>query len=216
MRMRILIVDDDELFLSQLTKALVTKKHFIKGSNCLTTAARELQSKVYDVILLDLQLGCESGLDLFPKIAHFSYRPYVIMMTSHASKSVAIDALNLGVDKFLEKPFLIGELYKILDSLVKGNTRGKLVLNPTSQSALENKKEVPLTEIEYMIANLLIQNSNALVTKDEIHEYVYKTDIRSKNSLNTHLTNLKKKLPYTFAKDLKAIRGKGYIYECNT
>lgn len=211
--MRILILEDDELFSDQLATALRVKDHFVAEANCLKSGLKEFESKKFDVILLDLQLGSESGLDFLKIMDHFNYKPFVVMITSHASKTTAISAINLGVNKFLEKPFRLSELKKILEDCESGNNTSNFVLNPETQSVVVNSQEVLLTEIEYSIVNLLIQNANSLVTKDEIHTHVYQSDIRSKNSLNTHLTNLKRKLPSTFAKDLRAIRGKGYIYE---
>ena len=213
--MRILIVDDDKLFAQQLESALLKMGFMVSIANTVDEGVCCLQEIDYQLILLDYQVGNDDGLNLLEHLQLLDRKPNVVLMTSFATKSVAIKALNLGVDHFFEKPFSFRSLLSYLDTIggsqIEANCTFKFI--PTKQVVIFEGKEISLTETEYTLMSLLFTKRNSLITKEEIHNHVYNNDIRSRNSLNTHLTNLKGKLPRVFADNLKSIRGKGYIYE---
>ena len=108
--MNILIVDDDVALVKQLNLNLKASNYNVCEAHCLETAQNKLLSKGYDFLLLDYHLGLDNGFDLFESLENLTQPPTVIMMTSYATKDVAINALNIGVNHFLEKPFLPSEL----------------------------------------------------------------------------------------------------------
>ena len=90
--------------------------------------------------------------------------PKVILMTSHASKELAIEAINIGVYKFIEKPFRISSLLEVIGDKVKSEDIIKL--DPHGLKALLNDKKVSLTEIEFKIMTMLLQNEGKLIKKN--------------------------------------------------
>ena len=71
----------------------------------LADANTALDSKVYQVILLDLRLPDGDGFELLKRIIEHKFKTLVIIMTAHGSIDVAVDAIRLGAYDFLEKPF---------------------------------------------------------------------------------------------------------------
>lgn len=216
MFMKILIVEDDKKLTRELKENLSYKKHFVEAAYTLKEGNDLLSNSSFDLILLDYKLGLDDGLKIFDKIKHYSQKPYVVMMTSYATKEVAINALNRGVYKFIEKPFLPRSIDEIINEIDIKPSKCQITLAPNGFIAVEAGKEVELTELEYKILACLLENQNQLITKAELHKYVYSTETKARNALNTHLTNLKNKLSTDFTKRLKTIRSKGYILETDS
>jgi len=74
------------------------------------------------------------------------------------------------------------------------------------------EREVALTKTEFVILNLFLNSGGALITKEELHRLLYRDHVKARNALASHLTNLKKKVPF-LAKGLKSIHGRGYVFE---
>ncbi|MBG59801.1 MAG: hypothetical protein CMJ16_05020 [Peredibacter sp.] len=214
--MKILVVEDDKELSSELREHLGFKKHFVEVASTLREASELLDKSSFNLMLLDYKLGLEDGLKILNKLKCYTQTPVVVLMTSFATKEVAIRALNYGVFKFLEKPFLPQSIDDILDEMEVDRSSSKINLAPHGHVAIEDGKEVELTELEYKILSFLLENQNQLVTKSELHRYVYSSEIKARNALNTHLSNLKNKLSDDFTRQLKTIRSKGYIFETDT
>lgn len=211
--MNILIIDDDDTLLSQLQLAL--NKHYnTTAINNLTGAFEELNKVKFDLVLLDYNLGLNNGLALMNNINNMDFPPKVIMMTSFATKDLVINALNKGVDQFIEKPFSIKEMREAIDkykdqSII--NING-MSINTTQSTALINHQEIKLTQTELDLFLVFYHSPNKLIPTEIIKEKLWKGDQKAKNNLGTHLTNLKAKLP-PLSQKLKNIRGKGYFFE---
>lgn len=209
--MRILIVDDYADFTNQLHEGLKSHFNLVDKSFSLPEAKKKLSDAAYDYIVLDYNLGIDNGLSLFESFKNLNAPPKVIMMTSFSTKDLVIKALNKGVHKFIEKPFHLNSLLELIKAPIEAE-KNSILLDHSSFTASYKEEKFKLTEIEFKILNFFIENANKLVTKDELHEYVYSDQVKALNVLNTHFTNLKSKLPI-FAEALKTIRKKGYIFD---
>lgn len=214
--MKILVVEDDKEFSNGLREHLSFQKHFVEVASTLKEASEFLDKSSFNLMLLDYRLGMENGLEILNKLKCYTQSPVVVLMTSYATKEIAIKSLNYGVFKLLEKPFLPHSIDEILNEIDVNRHKSKINLVASGHLAIEDGNEVELTELEYKILSFLLENQNQLVTKSELHRYVYSSDIKARNALNTHLTNLKSKLSTNFTKQLKTIRSKGYILETDS
>ena len=106
----ILIVDDEENLSFFLKTALMQKDYIVETASLLKDAKHSVQSKFPDLILLDLNLPDGSGLDLYRLIKEKRLNIPTIVITAHASVKSAVDALRLGVEDYLIKPFELDEL----------------------------------------------------------------------------------------------------------
>ena len=93
---RALIVDDEKNIRRTLLLALESMGHEAMAAASGPLAIEELKASNYDVVLLDLKLSEESGLDVLQEILRVSPRTAVVMVTAYASVETAVEAMRLG------------------------------------------------------------------------------------------------------------------------
>ena len=106
----ILIVDDEENLAFFLKSALENKNYVVETVGLLADAKKVLQSKFPDLMLLDLNLPDGNGLELYRFIKEQGFGIPTIVITAHGSVKSAIEALKLGVDDYVVKPFELDEI----------------------------------------------------------------------------------------------------------
>jgi len=107
----ILIIDDEENLTFFLKSALEQKEYEVEAVHLLEDAKKSVLSKYPDLILLDLNLPDGNGLDLYRLIKKQGLGIPTIVITAHASVNSAVEALKLGVDDYIIKPFELDELF---------------------------------------------------------------------------------------------------------
>lgn len=157
MNKTILIVDDEReigVMLRDVIDQSVELHHVYNGSEAVTY----LEEHLPDIILLDLQLPEINGLELLKIIRTKELSTIVIMITAFATVETAVEAMKIGANDFLCKPFSIEELLK----------KVMHYLNETSRD--EGDKLTSLEDVEkHHIATILQRNQgNRRKTADEL------------------------------------------------
>lgn len=208
---KILIVDDDIEYAEGLAKLMPS--HFqVKTAFTLKQAAEQLASYPFDCVVSDFVLAENDGFE-FLEIAHaLKNPPKVIFMTAFATKHIAISLLNLGAHGLLEKPFSISILMDLLEK--KGNAKKTepWQLDPATRVMSTPAGDFDLTEVEFKVASYIIAHAGRWISREELIEQVWGKATLSRNVFDTHLTNLKRKIP-ELRDTLKVIRGRGYLLE---
>jgi two-component system OmpR family response regulator len=101
---KLLIVDDDRDLVELLDFALRRAGFEPISAHDLATARRLLSEQGPDLMVLDVNLGAESGLDLLQEVRHHSRVP-VVMLTARSAEDDKVRGLELGADDYLTKPF---------------------------------------------------------------------------------------------------------------
>ena len=117
--MHVLIVDDEKNIRLSLSTALESMKHEVSLASNSATALQELKRASFDVVLLDLRLSQENGLDLLEEIRRLSPRVAVILVTAFASIETAVEAMRRGAFDYLPKPCTPEQLRQILARVEK-------------------------------------------------------------------------------------------------
>jgi len=117
MTSKILIVDDDRIFRSELRDAL-DGYEVIEASSGEEALAALRRAKEIGLVLLDVQMYGLNGIDILEKIKKTDPHLHVAIMTGHGSKDVAIDALKARADDFLEKPIAPKELINMAEDVL--------------------------------------------------------------------------------------------------
>jgi len=102
---KILIVDDEESIRQFLREMLSEEGYMVTEASCGDEALKSLTVQPYHLILLDLRLPDMHGIDILRGIRETYPRTDVIIMTSHASVETTVEALRLGAQDYLMKPF---------------------------------------------------------------------------------------------------------------
>lgn len=106
----ILIVDDDEQLSEVLALSLEAEGYGVVTHASSVPALRELARTDFSLVLLDLRLGEENGLDILPRIREIDSNVPVLMITAHGDVDSAVDAFRFGGNGYIRKPFQEGLL----------------------------------------------------------------------------------------------------------
>ena len=135
--MRILIVDDDEVFVQTLARSL--KRRDIESEVALNqrSALEAVAQTQFGAILLDLRLGEESGLSILEDLRAAVPDARILILTGYSSISTAVEAIKLGADNYLPKPAGAEEILRALDA----NRDGCSITQIPEQSPSLNRLE---------------------------------------------------------------------------
>lgn len=112
--MRILVVDDDSVFRQELSDLLVEDGHTVASASSAPKALEVLASEEMDVVLTDLKMPRQSGLELLREVRHRWPRTLVVMITGYATVETALEAMKLGAFDYIRKPFRADQVQETL------------------------------------------------------------------------------------------------------
>jgi DNA-binding NtrC family response regulator len=101
---RLLIVDDEKRFVETLSKRLTARGLYVEGANSGQEALSILQSRPFDVILLDVRMPGMDGLTTLREVKKIQPVAQVIMLSGNASINAAVEGMRLGAMDYLLKP----------------------------------------------------------------------------------------------------------------
>ncbi len=218
--MRILLVEDD-LNISQVLKMQLEAECFAvdvagdgeQGSNMART-------NVYDAVILDWVLPNKLGPEVCAEIRASGKTMPIIFLTVSSEVANKVQALELGADDYLTKPFSFQELLARLRAVLRRPSQtvseilmvDDLTMNIGKQTVHRQQDEIKLTRKEFMLLEYLLRNKGSVVSRSELLEHVWDSsvDIFS-NTIESHIVSLRKKLNGSRRKQLiHTISGRGY------
>ena len=107
---RILIADDEENIREVLLRALEAKGHRVDAVPDGDAAALALAEREYDLVVTDLKMPGRSGMELLQAIKEATHDTAVILITAFGSIENAVEAIKLGADDYIVKPFRLDEV----------------------------------------------------------------------------------------------------------
>lgn len=177
----------------------------------------------YDGMILDIMMPKLTGLEVLDRLRKDGKQLPILLLTAKSAVGDRIEGLDSGADDYLTKPFAMGELV----ARVRAMTRRKTVLQPrilTFEDLLldcdavrisNGKDEVKLSNKEFQILQLLMENPRQIFSAEQLIERIWglDTDIEM-NSIWVHLSNVRKKLSaLNVHVKIVATRGVGYALE---
>jgi two-component system response regulator RegA len=111
---RLLLVDDDPVFLQVLGKAMGKRGFDVMTSAGITDALSQARKTLPDMAVVDLKLESESGLDLIPLLIEINPHMNIVVLTGYASIATAVTAIKRGASEYLSKPVTAGDVVKAL------------------------------------------------------------------------------------------------------
>jgi DNA-binding response OmpR family regulator len=220
--MNILIVDDEAEFRSLVTESLSEEGYKVQALENGELIFSQVTTPP-DIILLDLSLPGKSGLQILKELkSNLTYKNVpVIMVTGHNDDQNVVQALNLGADDYITKPFR----FNVLDARIKAVLRrakervaegipAKLVfqsltINTATHQTLLNNVEIKFTLTEFKILAELVRRQGQVVTREQLRDSVLQQPNLSDRTLDVHMTAVRKKLA-ELGKFVITIRGLGY------
>ena len=143
---RLLVVEDEVALRDSLRRALGRDGHDVVEAESVAAALRLLAEDRFDLVLTDIKLKDRSGLELVAEVRRGQPNMRVVVMTAFGSVNVAVEAMRLGADDFLEKPFRMDALLRRLErALEPARLAGKL-------ARLERENELLRDEVGHVPA----------------------------------------------------------------
>jgi two-component system response regulator RegA len=136
----ILIVEDDEVFLQVMSRALKQRNYLVSNAANTEQAQALIRFERFNLAILDLNLGGETSLSLIIPLKEHNPEIRILILTGYASITTAVEAIKLGADNYLAKPADIDEILAALLSDVTGggaSTDEHASLEPMSVRRLE-------------------------------------------------------------------------------
>ncbi|WP_312269228.1 two-component system response regulator PmrA [Pseudescherichia sp.] len=214
--MKILIVEDDALLLQGLILAMQSEGYACDGVSTSREAMLSLASGHYSLIVLDLGLPDEDGLDLLQRLRREKVCLPVLILTARDTVEDRISGLDAGADDYLIKPFALEELNARIRALLRRhNNQGDseivvddLRLNVTTRQVWLAGQSMDLTPKEYALLSRLMLKAGSPVHREILYNDIYNWDNEpATNTLEVHIHNLRDKI----GKDrIRTVRGFGY------
>jgi NtrC-family two-component system response regulator AlgB len=125
--MDFLVIDDDKTFRDATCFLIEDEGHYAEGADSGQSALTTLKEDKFDAVLLDLNLGKESGLDVLTQIQKLHPQIPVVMFTAQGSVKTAVEAMRRGAADFLEKPFQREQFITVLARLQRLRQMGQRI-----------------------------------------------------------------------------------------
>ena len=217
-----IIIVEDNVEIGNLLCDFLRKE---KYSVCLATTgekALELYEKYgAKIFILDIMLPGIDGLAVTSKIRETS-NAYIIIASAKSDKEDKLAGLNLGADDYVEKPYDVDILLAKIKGVFKRKYaieeihEGNLVLNTVNNILKVNGKQVTVTDKEFELLKLLIENKGTTLKKEYIFNTIWGSDSESEpQTLTVHIKWLREKIEEDpkNPKHIITVWGNGYRYE---
>ena len=220
----IYIVEDDKNIREIEAFALKNSGYQIRDFECAAQFYAKLEEKLPNLILLDVMLPDEDGLNIVKRIRNNpeSRKIPVIMVTAKTTELDKVKGLDMGADDYLTKPFGVMELISRVKALLRrceGAEDEKyysvrdLLLDIEKHTVSVEGENIELTYKEYELLRLLMQNAGIVTSRETILERVWGIDFEGESrTLDMHIKTLRQKLG-SAGSMIKTIRNVGYIIE---
>ena len=221
-RAHILVVDDDLRLRSLLQRYLQENGFAVTGAYDAENARMFLQQYVFDLLIVDVMMPNETGLEFLRKLRGHSDVP-AIVLTAMGETQDRISGLEAGADDYLPKPFepkeLVLRINNILRRVPEKKNETDHILNMGACTYDLTTKEfrrigegvIHITPVEQAILGILGQKSGQTFTRERLAELLGAG--QNPRSIDVQITRLRKKIE-TDSKNpryLQTVRGKGYM-----
>ena len=223
--MHVLLVDDDQEVCESVQTLLELEGLNVSYINDPVQLIAKIDELSPEVLLLDQNLSGHKGTDWLKTLrSHQVHKTLpVIMLTGVQGSEDKVQALDIGADDYVVKPFSPKELAARIRAVTRrvhpvkvggGPTKledNGLVVDKSTYQITLNNNEIPVTLTEFKIVFELIKQKGEVLTRDQLRDVALGKASVTDRTIDVHLAALRKKLG-PWADNIKTIRGVGYRY----
>lgn len=219
----IYVVEDDKNIREIEGFALKNVGYQVEEFECARDFYARLAEKKPDLVLLDVMLPDEDGLDIVQKLRRRveTKQVPIIMVTAKTTEIDKVKGLDMGADDYMTKPFGVMELISRVKALLRRSgaresaekvmTLGTVSLDRERHAVMVDGMPCELTYKEYELLKLLLTNAGIVTTREVILEKVWGIDFEGESrTLDMHIKTLRQKLKDAGSM-IKTVRNVGYI-----
>lgn len=192
---KILFVEDEPKLGNSVRNELTEQGFEVDLAYDGRTGERMFRSAPYDLVLLDINLPYVNGLELCRRFREVNREVPILMLTALGELEDKMDAFNAGADDYLIKPFHLPELLARIKVFLKRQQLNKhfeeklqvadLEVDFGAKTVTRAGTQINLTAKEFSLLELLIRSRGRVLSKSEIAEKVWDTDLETSTSMNT-------------------------------
>ncbi len=214
----ILIVDDDDRIRELVKQYLNENDYLVTTANSAEDAKEKVNIVKFDIIILDIMMPGQSGLDFTNENKKKINTP-IILLTAKGEPSDRIGGLEIGADDYLAKPFEPKELVLRIKNILnktKSKSQKRVVnfsninIDLNKSLIIKNNREFKINNTEKIILEKMINSPGETFTREEIGKLI---NLDKERSIDVIITRLRKKIEVDpkNPKFLQTIRGTGYV-----
>ncbi len=223
---RVLIIDDDTRLTEMLGEYLTPEGLAITAVPNGSLGLREAQTNEYELIVLDVMLPGLSGFEVLRQLRESGANTPVLMLTARGDDVDRIVGLEMGADDYLPKPFNPRELLARIKAILRRTaedaedevselTVGPLHAQLQRREAWLDGQPLRLTNAEFVILATLMRAAGDVVSRETLTRTALgRRLLPDDRSLDTHISNLRKKLVQESGEErlqIRSVRGSGYV-----
>ncbi len=215
---RVLLVDDDHKITSLLQRGLAYEGFEVYVATDGQSGLELAQRHHPRLVLLDITMPGPDGFEVCRRL-RLQGDMAIIMLTARDDVSDTVNALNMGADDYVAKPFAFDELVARIRAVLRRHKSGNeplayadLVLNQATREVHRGDHQIDLTAREYELLLLLMRHARQVLTREQLLDQVwgYEGDVET-NVLEVHVGHLRQKLEACNGSRLiQTIRSIGY------
>lgn len=215
----VLVVDDDQRIRVLVSRYLLAEGFIVLAAADAREAEALLHAFSFDLMVLDVMMPGETGLDFLKRIRKDKPLP-VLMLTALGETEERIEGLHSGADDYLPKPFEPRELILRLHAILRRSRKniedrfarvGGWQFDPENESIFNANETRKLTTVEVKLLGVFLQESGRVFSRSELAEACGLSG--SERAVDVQITRLRKKIEDNpkMPRYLKTVRGRGYL-----
>jgi DNA-binding response OmpR family regulator len=201
----ILLVEDDLSLIEGLEFSLKKNGYSVTVCRTVREALATFLAQAFDLLLLDLTLPDGSGFELCRAVRQTSRVPIIFLTASEEEVNVVM-GLDMGGDDYITKPFRLNELLSRISALLRRAGMSEegprelcsnaITVRPSEGRAFKAGTDLELTAAEYRLLCLLMQNPNAVLTRNVILDRLWdgSGSFVDDNTLSVYVRRLRSKI----------------------
>ena len=206
---KILVIEDEKNILSFISSVLTSQKYQVISALSGKEGLSQAASQCPDLILLDLGLPDMDGMKILKSVREWSGMP-IIVVSARTHERDKVEALDLGADDYITKPFGTSELLARLRTAIRharaaclapegiqtGIFRsGKMVIDYDKHRVFIDDRDAGLTQNEYKIVSLLGRYAGKVLTYDFLIKEIWGPNMKTDNRiLRVNMANIRRKI----------------------
>ncbi len=219
--MHILIAEDEFEIANSLKRNFSDEGHTSVIAQDGLKALELIENDKFDLLLLDWRMPHKSGIEIVKEVRTSKNDTPIILLTALTDVSNKVEALHLGADDYITKPFSFAELSARIDAVLRRYQHHNdtiifdgAVLDLIEHTLNYKDKQLKIPDKEFELLYYLIQHKNKLVSRSDICRDVWKLNFDPHtNVVDVTVRHLRKKIEDLTSKNyIKSVYGEGYTF----